>query len=89
MDQNKRRYLRVGLVVLLAVVLSFAASSYIRDIQVKIHEGIGFVYKNWSNTAGDILYDTNGFLFNGKGFDTERDIKHTICLLYTSPSPRD
>ena len=45
MDQNKRRYLRVGLIVLLAVVLSFSASSYIRDIQVKIHEGIGFVYK--------------------------------------------
>lgn len=78
MDQNKRRYIRTGLVILLAVVLSFVASSYVREIQVKIHQGIGFVYKNWNDTAGDILYDTNGFLFNGKGFDTQRDIKHAI-----------
>lgn len=79
MDRVKRKnILKTTLIILVAVVLSFAAGSYVREIQVKIHEGIGFVYKNWNNTAGDILYDTNGFLFNGKGFDTERDIKHTI-----------
>tara|TARA_B100001057_G_scaffold288379_2_gene288433 strand:- start:4947 stop:6308 length:1362 start_codon:yes stop_codon:yes gene_type:complete len=78
MDQNKRKYLRVGGVILLAVVLSFIASSYVREIQVKIHQGIGFVYKNVNDETGDILYDVNGFIFNGKGFDTERDIKHTI-----------
>jgi len=72
---SKLKY--VGIVAL-AVVLSFAASSYVRDIQVKIHQGIGWVYNNVNETAGDIIYDTNGFLFNGKGFDAQRDIKHTI-----------
>ena len=52
-------------------------NSYVRDIQVKIHQGIGWVYENINETAGDVIYDT-GFLFNGKGFDAQRDIKHTI-----------
>ena len=43
-------------------------------------------YNNVNETAGEFLYD-NGVLFNGKGFDAQRDIKHvrytkTLKVLY-------
>ena len=52
---------------------------HMREIQTTIHKGIGWVWdKAQFPDAGEFLYDANGIIFNGKGFDGERDIKHTI-----------
>lgn len=77
-SKKKNKVLSTTLVVSLAVVLSFVVNSYVREIQTKIHEGIGWVWNDVNKDAGEFLYDANGILFNGKGFDSERDIKHTI-----------
>ena len=82
--KKKKRILSITLVVSLAVVLSFVINSYVREIQTKIHEGIGYVWENVNPGLGEFLYDTNGILFNGKGFDSERDIKHTINETFKS-----
>ena len=34
--------------------------------------------------AGEFVYDVNGIIFNGKGFDGERDVKHTINETFRS-----
>ena len=68
-------------ILLVAVIFSFVANSYVRDIQEKIHEGIGWTYKIIGEDTGEFLYDLNGWVFNGKGFDSERDIKHVILSL--------
>ena len=84
MDSKKKKVLSTTLVVLLAVVLSFVVNSYVREIQTTIHKGIGWVWKDVNPDIGEFLYDANGVLFNGKGFDGERDIKHTINEKYKS-----
>ena len=71
-------------ILLVAVIFSFVANSYVRDIQEKIHEGIGWTYKIIGEDTGEFLYDLNGWVFNGKGFDSERDIKHVIHESYKS-----
>ena len=83
-SKKKNKVLSTTLVVSLAVVLSFVVNSYVREIQTKIHEGIGWVWNDVNKDAGEFLYDANGILFNGKGFDGERDIKHTINEKYKS-----
>lgn len=83
-SKKKKKVLSTTLVVSLAVVLSFVVNSYVREIQTKIHEGIGWVWRDINPTVGEFLYDANGVLFNGKGFDGERDIKHTINEKYKS-----
>ena len=81
MDRIKKRIKKalptVGLIAL-TLVLSVIVNSYIREIQVKVHQGIAWVWNDVNQTAGEFLYDTNGVIFNGKGFDNERDIKHVI-----------
>jgi len=69
-------------IIAVAVILSFVANSYVREIQEKIHEGIGWTFENVGEGPGNFIYDLNGFVFNGKGFDGERDIKHVIHNSY-------
>lgn len=73
-----KKVLKWSGLILVAVILSFVANSYVRNIQEQLHGGIAWVYKNISEDTGEFLYDLNGFVFNGKGFDGERDIKHVI-----------
>ena len=81
MEESKIRRKRKGtiypLVVLLAGI-SFVVNSYTREIQTTIHKGIGWVWDKVHPDAGEFVYDVNGIIFNGKGFDGERDVKHTI-----------
>ena len=69
---------RLLIVVSVAVVIT----SYYRPIQETIHKGIANVYE-YNNTIGEALYDLNGFLLNGKHFDTERSQKFVIYENYT------
>ncbi len=71
----------VGLIAL-TVYLSVAISAYYRPIQEYIHKGIGWVYSK-SDTWGDIVYDVNGILLNGKDFDRERSGKKVIYTAYS------
>ena len=83
-SKKKKKVLSTSLVVLLAVVISFVVNSYTREIQTTIHKGIGWVWDKVHPDAGEFLYDANGIIFNGKGFDGERDVKHTINETFRS-----
>ena len=69
---------RLLIVVSIAVVIT----SYYRPIQEQIHKGIFYIHEK-NNTIGEALYDLNGFLLNGKHFDTERSQKFVIYENYT------
>ena len=56
--------------VLLAVVLSTVVNSYYRPIQESVHDGINWIYEK-NEIIGEALYETNGFIFNGKFFDSK------------------
>ena len=71
----------IGLIAL-TVYLSVAISAYYRPIQEFIHKGIGWVYSK-NDTLGDIVYNTNGILLNGKDFDRERSGKKVIYTSYS------
>ena len=69
---------RLLIVVSIAVVIT----AYYRPIQQSIHKGIANVY-DVNETLGEALYHINGFLLNGKHFDTERSQKFVIYENYT------
>jgi serine protease Do len=69
--------------VLLAVVLSTVVNSYYRPIQESVHDGINWIYEK-NEIIGEALYETNGFIFNGKFFDQERKAKYAIWESYSS-----
>ena len=79
-----KKLLKWSGLLLVAVVFSFVTNSYVREIQESIHKGIGWSYDQFGRDTGDFLYDLNGVVFNGKGFDGERDIKHAINRSYKS-----
>ena len=73
----KRPLVRTTSIILLAIVLSTITNAYYRDIQEKIHDGIGYIYDK-NETIGQAIYDVNAFLLNGDGFDQERRAKDVI-----------
>lgn len=73
----KRPIVRTISIIAIAFLLSVITNSYYREIQEKIHHGIGYIYEK-NETAGEVIYDINAFLFNGAGFDQERKAKETI-----------
>lgn len=73
----KKPFVRTTSIIAIAFMLSVVTNSYYREIQEKIHQGIGFVYDK-NETVGQAIYDVNAFLFNGDGFDQERRSKETI-----------
>ena len=64
-------------IVLIAISLSTIINAYYRTIQENIHDGIVALYETHPDIA-DVLYEVNGFVLNGKGFDNERKAKKTI-----------
>jgi S1-C subfamily serine protease len=73
----KKPLVRTTSIVLLAIVLSTITNAYYRDIQEKIHDGIGYIYDK-NETIGQAVYDVNAFLLNGNAFDQERRAKDVI-----------
>jgi hypothetical protein len=73
----KKPLVRTTSIILLAIVLSTITNAYYRDIQEKIHDGIGYIY-NKNETIGQAVYDVNAFLLNGDAFDQERRAKDVI-----------
>ena len=73
----KRPLVRTTSIILLAIVLSTITNAYYRDIQEKIHDGIGYIYDK-NETIGQAVYDVNAFLLNGNAFDQERRAKDVI-----------
>lgn len=76
------KYLKTAGLVALTVYISVAINAYYRPIQETIHKGIVWTYGK-SETLGDIVYETNAFLFNGKDFDRERSAKKVIYTAYS------
>lgn len=68
--------------LLIVVSIAVVVTAYYRPIQESIHKGIGNVY-DVNKTLGEALYHINGFLLNGKHFDTERSQKFVIYENYT------
>ena len=66
----------------LTVYISVAINAYYRPIQEAIHEGVIWAYSK-NDTFGDIVYETNAFLLNGKDFDRERSAKKVIYTAYS------
>ena len=73
----KKPLVRTTSIILLAIVLSTITNAYYRDIQEKIHDGIGYIYDK-NETIGQAVYDVNAFLLNGNAFDQERRAKDVI-----------
>ena len=73
----KKPLVRTTSIIILAIVLSTITNAYYRDIQEKIHDGIGYIYDK-NETIGQAVYDVNAFLLNGDGFDQERRAKDVI-----------
>ena len=73
----KKPLVRTTSIILLAIVISTMTNAYYRDIQEKIHNGIGYIYDK-NETIGQAVYDVNAFLFNGDAFDQERRAKDVI-----------
>jgi len=73
----KKPLVRTTSIILLAIVISTMTNAYYRDIQEKIHDGIGYIYDK-NETIGQAVYDVNAFLFNGDAFDQERRAKDVI-----------
>lgn len=73
----KKPIVRTISIISIAFILSTVVNSYYREIQEKIHEGIGYVFKK-NETIGEAIYEVNAFLFNGDSFDQERRAKETI-----------
>ena len=61
----KKPLVRTTSIILLAIVLSTITNAYYRDIQEKIHDGIGYIYDK-NETIGQAVYDVNAFLLNGR-----------------------
>jgi len=64
-------------IIVIAISLSTVINAYYRSIQESIHNSIVSLYDNHPDIA-DALYEVNGFVLNGKGFDNERKAKKTI-----------
>ena len=75
------KYLKTAGLMALTVYISVAINAYYRPIQETIHKGVVWAY-NQNETFGDIVYETNAFLFNGKDFDRERSSKKVIYTAY-------
>ena len=73
----KKPLVRTISIILLTIVLSTITNSHYRDIQEKIHDGIGYIYDK-NETIGQAVYDVNAFLLNGDAFDQERRAKDVI-----------
>jgi len=68
--------------LLIVVSVAVVVSSYYRPIQQAIHNGIFWLHEK-NETIGEVLYDVNGVLLNGKHFDLERSQKFVIYENYT------
>ena len=75
------QYLKTAGLVALTVYISVAINAYYRPIQETIHSGIVWAYDK-NETFGDIVYEVNSFLLNGKNFDRERSAKKVIYSAY-------
>lgn len=73
----KKPIVRTISIISIAFILSTVVNSYYREIQEKIHDGIGYVFKK-NEAIGEAIYEVNAFLFNGDSFDQERRAKETI-----------
>lgn len=78
-----KKFNKVMLPMLAAIIVSVMVNAHYRSIQETIHEGISWVWKK-NKTIGEAIYQTNAFLFNGDGFDHERKIKDYIYSSYPS-----
>lgn len=76
------KYVKTAGLMALTVYISVAINAYYRPIQEAIHNGVVWAYDK-NETLGDIVYETNGFLLNGKDFDRERSAKRVIYTAYS------
>ena len=76
------KYLKTAGLMALTVYISVAINAYYRPIQEAIHNGVVWAYGK-NETFGDIVYEVNAFLFNGKDFDRERSSKKVIYTAYS------
>ena len=70
---------RIILVVTIAVVVTAHHNQLTKK---NIHKGIFYIYEK-NKVLGEVLYDLNGVLLNGKHFDLERSQKFAIYENYT------
>lgn len=68
-------------VIIISVALSTLINAHYRPIQEVLHSGIDYIYEK-NEKLGKLLFDINGVIFNGKGFDLERSYKHAIFTSY-------
>ena len=68
--------------ILLVVTIVVIVTAHYRPIQENIHKGIFYIYEK-NKVLGEVLYDLNGVLLNGKHFDLQRSQKFAIYENYT------
>lgn len=67
----------------ITIFLSVVINAHFRDIQIKIHDGISWVWQK-NEKIGEAIFEVNAFLLNGDAFDHERRIKDYIFSSYPS-----